>query len=380
MNTRSIVHIDLDSFYVSVERLLNSNLNGKPIVVGGSSDRGVVSSCSYEARAYGLRSGMSSKKAKYLCPDAIFIHGDMEVYSRYSHLVTDIISESAPIYEKASIDEHYLDISGLDKFYNSYKWTQELRNKIIKNTGLPISFAVSVNKTVSKIATGEVKPLGEIFIEQAKVNQFLDPLSISKIPMLGNKTFEILNKMGLKTVKNLREMPIELLIKLLGKNGQSIWEKANGIDNSPVLPYQEQKSISSETTFEQDSIDIGKMLDIISDMVVKLAYKLRKDSFLCSNIGIKIKYSDFDTHTIQKQIPYSAFDHQLIPIAKELFLNLYKRRVMVRLIGVKFSKLVRGTPQLNLFEDTNEMVKLYKSLDEIRNKYGEKIIKRASSL
>ncbi|HOE38126.1 MAG TPA: DNA polymerase IV [Bacteroidales bacterium] len=380
MSSRRIVHVDLDSFYVSVERLLNPRLNGLPVIVGGNSDRGVVSSCSYEARAFGVHAAMPIKKAKQLCTDAVFVVGDMDKYSKYSNLVTDIIAENSPIYEKASIDEHYIDISGMDKFYSSLKWAQDLKGKINKNTGLPISFAVSINKTVAKIGTGEVKPLGEIYIEQEKVNQFLDPLAITKIPMLGKKTFEILSGIGLKTIKDIREMPVETLVKLLGKNGQSIWEKANGIDNSEVIPYQEQKSMSSETTFINDIIDVNNMLDIISEMVVNLAYKLRKEELLTSTVTVKIRYSDFDTQTLQKQIPYSAFDHHLILHAKELFLKLYRRRTKVRLIGVKFSKLVRGAAQLNLFEDATEMTNLYKALDAIKNKYGEQIIKRGNSL
>jgi len=380
MSSRRIVHVDLDSFYVSVERLLNSRLNGLPVIVGGNSDRGVVSSCSYEARAFGVHAAMPIKKAKQLCTDAVFVVGDMDKYSKYSNLVTDIIAENSPIYEKASIDEHYIDISGMDKFYSSLKWAQDLKSKINKDTGLPISFAVSINKTVAKIGTGEVKPLGEIYIEQEKVNQFLDPLAITKIPMLGKKTFEILSGIGLKTIKDIREMPVETLVKLLGKNGQSIWEKANGIDNSEVIPYQEQKSMSSETTFINDIIDVNNMLDIISEMVVNLAYKLRKEELLTSTVTVKIRYSDFDTQTLQKQIPYSAFDHHLILHAKELFLKLYRRRAKVRLIGVKFSKLVRGAAQLNLFEDATEMTNLYKALDAIKNKYGEQIIKRGNSL
>jgi DNA polymerase-4 len=301
MSSRRIVHVDLDSFYVSVERLLNSRLNGLPIIVGGNSDRGVVSSCSYEARAFGVHAAMPIRKAKQLCPDAVFITGNMEKYSKYSNLVTDIIAENSPVYEKASIDEHYIDISGMDKFYSSLKWAQDLKSKIDKNTGLPISFAVSVNKTVAKIGTGEVKPLGEICIEQAEVNNFLDPLAITKIPMLGKKTFEILSGIGLKTIKDIRETPVEKIVKLLGKNGQSIWEKANGIDNSEVIPYQEQKSMSSETTFANDINDINKMLDIISEMAVNLAYKLRKEELLTSTVTVKIRYSDFDTQTLQNK-------------------------------------------------------------------------------
>ncbi|MDD4217514.1 MAG: DNA polymerase IV [Bacteroidales bacterium] len=380
MSSRTIVHIDLDSFYVSVERLENNKLNGVPVIVGGGSDRGVVSSCSYEARHFGVRSGMPAKMAKYLCPDAVFIRGDMEVYSRYSKIVTDIVAEKSPTYEKASIDEHYIDISGMDKFYGSNKWAKELKNDIVTNTGLPISFGLSVNKTVAKIATGEAKPFGELCVEQTMVNQFLDPLSIKKIPMLGKKTYGILRSMGIINIKSIREMHPKMLENLLGKNGKSLWEKANGIDNTPVFSDSERKSIGSETTFEHDTIDIKRINDILSDMTVSLAYHLRKEQWLTSCVAIKIRYSDFETHTLQKTIPYTAFDHALIPVVKELFAKLYKRRVLIRLVGVRFTKLIRGTPQLNLFEDTPKMIDLYTSLDDIRKKYGEGIIKKGNSL
>jgi DNA polymerase-4 len=371
--------MDMDSFFVSVERLRNSMLTGLPVVVGGGSDRGVVSACSYEARTYGVRSGMPSKMAKYLCPDAVFIRGDMDLYTRYSRLVTDIVAEKAPVYEKASIDEHYLDISGMDKFYGSYKWTHELKESIVKNTGLPISFGLSVNKTVAKIATGEAKPFGELCVEQPMVNQFLDPLSIKKIPMLGKKSYSILRSMGVTDIKTIRQIPPAMIENLLGKNGKSLWEKANGIDNTPVFSYSERKSIGSETTFEHDTIDVDRINDLISEMAVKLSFKLRKEQWLTSCVVVKIRYSDFDTHTLQKQIPYTAFDHVLVPAVKELFAKLYQRRVLIRLVGVRFTKLIRGVPQLNLFEDTPEMIRLYMSLDNIRKKYGERIIRKGNS-
>lgn len=379
MRARTIVHMDMDSFFVSVERLKNSRLNGLPVVVGGGSDRGVVSACSYEARTFGVRSGMPSKMAHYLCPDAVFIRGDMEMYTRYSKMVTEIVAEKAPVYEKASIDEHYLDITGMDKFYGSYKWTHELKESIVKNTGLPISFGLSVNKTVAKIATGEAKPFGELCVEQPMVNQFLDPLSIKKIPMLGKKTYGILRAMGVSDIKTIRQIPPMMIESLLGKNGKSLWEKANGIDNTPVFNYSDRKSIGSETTFEHDTIDVDKIRDIISEMAVKLSYKIRKEQWLTSCVVVKIRYSDFDTHTLQKQIPYTAFDHVLVPTVKELFAKLYQRRVLIRLVGIRFTKLIRSVPQLDLFEDTPEMIRLYMSLDSIRKKYGERIIRKGNS-
>ncbi|MCK5221646.1 MAG: DNA polymerase IV, partial [Candidatus Aminicenantes bacterium] len=193
---RCIVHLDLDTFFVSVERLINRDLIGKPVIIGGTSDRGVVASCSYEARQFGVHSAMPMKMARVLCDHAIVVRGDTDQYSKYSKMVTEVISERAPVYEKASIDEHYLDITGMDRFFGCMRWTHELRQRIIKESGLPISCGVSVNKTVSKIATGEAKPNGEIEIPDQQVKRFLSPLSIRKIPMIGSRTFHLLRSMG----------------------------------------------------------------------------------------------------------------------------------------------------------------------------------------
>jgi DNA polymerase IV len=376
--TKNIVHLDLDTFFVSVERLLNSKLEGKPVMIGGTSDRGVVASCSYECRKYGVRSAMPMKMARLLCPDAIIIRGDMELYSRYSGTVTDIIAEKAPVYEKASIDEHYIDITGLDRFFGCLTWSRELRQSIIHETGLPISFGLSINKTVSKIATGEAKPNGELCVGRDQVPPFLAPLSIRKIPMVGEKTFSLLRNMGIDTISTLRQMPPNLMERILGRNGVEIWRRANGIDNTPVQPYWEQKSISTEQTFEQDTIDVHFMNNLLVSMVEKLCFELRSQEKLTACVTVKIRYSNFDTETLQKRIPYTSFDHTLISVVKDLFKRLYSKRMLIRLIGVRFTHLVSGTQQLNLFEDTPEMVNLYLSIDRIRKRYGKGAIERAT--
>jgi len=323
---------------------------------------------------------MPMKMARMLCRDATIIRGDMESYSRYSHLVTDIIAERAPLYEKASIDEHYIDITGMDRFFGTLKWTQELRRAIIRNTGLPISFGLSVNKTVSKIATGEAKPNGELQVSEEVVKPFLAPLSIRKIPGIGEKTYPLLRSMGVSTIETLSRIPVDMMERVMGKNGIILWERANGIDTTPVHPYHEAKSVSTETTFDQDSIDIVRMKDILVKMVEKIAFELRDQQKLTSCVTVKIRYSNFDTHTLQQQVPYTAFDHVLIPVVKEMFDKLYQRRMLIRLIGVRFSKLVNGSPQLNMFEESTEMINLYQALDRIRRKYGQKIVRRGVAI
>jgi len=363
-----------------VERLLRPDLAGKPVIIGGTSDRGVVASCSYEARKFGIHSAMPMKMARMLCRDAVLVRGDMELYSRYSHTVTDIIAERAPVYEKASIDEHYIDVTGMDRFFGTLKWSHELRQAIIRNTGLPISFGLSVNKTVSKIATGEAKPNGELYVERDSVQPFLAPLSIRKIPMIGEKSYRLLRSMGIVTIDTLSHIPVEMMEKVMGKNGMVIWEKANGIDTTPVHPYHEAKSVSTETTFDQDSIDIVRMKETLVKMVEKIAFELRDQQKLTSCVTVKIRYSNFDTHTLQQHIPYTAFDHHLIPVVKDLFDRIYQRRMLIRLIGVRFSSLVSGNPQLNMFDDNVETVNLYQALDRVRRKYGQQIVRRAVAL
>lgn len=381
-DNRQVVHMDLDTFFVSVERLQNSALNGKPVIIGGLSDRGVVAGCSYEARSFGVHSAMPMRMARQLCPQAVYIRGDMDTYSRYSNVVTDIIAEKAPVYEKASIDEHYLDLTGMDRYFGCFKFSHELRQTIMRETGLPISFGLSVNKTVSKIATGEAKSGSsrELYVEAPRVQPFLNPLSIRKIPMLGPQTYRLLRSMGIEKIETLSHIPPEMMERVLGKNGIDLWKKANGIDLSPVERYYERKSIGSEQTFETDTTDMRFLNEWIVRITEKLAFELRMRNKLTSCINVKIRYADFDTHTIQKRISYTAFDHVLIREAKELLQRLYKRRVLIRLLGVRFTHLVSGSQQLNLFEDTPEQVSLYLAMDRIRKRFGVDALGRAAGI
>lgn len=377
MYDKAILHMDLDSFFVSVECLRNSSFLGKPLIIGGTSDRGVVSSCSYEARRFGVQSAMPMKMAMRLCPDAIVLKGDMESYSQYSKLVTDIIRHDAPIFEKSSIDEFYLDLTGMDRYVGCYQWARELRQKVTRETGLPISFGLSVNKLVSKVGTGEAKPNGTIRIASGTEREFLAPLSTAKIPSIGKATYKKLSFMGVRTVRTLREIPVKLLEREFGKHGTSLWKKANAIDDSPVVPYDEQKSMSTERTFQSDTTDVKKLKDTLTNMIMSLAFDLRKSGKLASCITIKIRYADFNTYTIQKRISYTAQDKVLIDFAHELFDRLYQRRQLIRLIGVRFSGLVRGCYQISLFDDTAEDINLLQQLDKIRTRFGSKAIGRA---
>ncbi|GAA4297354.1 DNA polymerase IV [Nibribacter koreensis] len=376
-DNRIIAHLDLDTFFVSVERLRNAQLKDQPVIIGGLSDRGVVASCSYETRFYGVHAGMPMRMAKQLCSEAIVLRGDMEAYSKYSNDVTSVIASQAPVYEKASIDEHYLDVSGMDKFFGTWQWTNELRQTIMKETGLPISFGLSVNKTVSKIATGQAKPNGALQVSKEQVKPFLAPLSIKKIPGVGQKNYQLLRNMGIPTIEVLTMVPVEMMQKVLGKEGVHIWEKANGIDRAPVVPYTEQKSISTEKTFGTDTTDMEFLNSLLVSMTEGLAFDLRTQGKLAGCITVKIRYANFDTHTQQIAIPYNASDHILIRKAKELFQKLYNRRLLIRLLGVRLSNLVQGFQQIDLFEDTAELTNLYQAMDKIRFRYGGEAVKRA---
>ncbi len=380
MSNRSIMHIDLDTFFVSVERLKNSKLAGKPVLVGGTSDRGVVASCSYEARKFGVHSGMAMRIARRICPEAVLVKGDHEEYSKSSKQVTEIIKERVPLYEKTSIDEFYIDLTGMDTFYGSYKLATEVRQEIIRETGLPISFALSTNKTVAKVGTGEAKPNGQNEIPSGTEKGFLAPLSIKKIPMVGDKSYELLRSMGVAKIHTLQEMPIELMEQVMGANGRLIWRKANGIDNTPVEQYSERKSISTERTFDKDTIDVKGLKDLLVSMTEKLAFQLRSKGDLMSCVTVKIRYSDFNTYTIQAHLGYTSLDHVIIEKVKELFDKLYQKRMLIRLIGVRFSGLVQGNYQYNLFEDNMKQLQLYGAMDKMRTRYGENAVVRASGL
>lgn len=377
---RSVMHMDLDTFFVSVERLMDSRLNGLPVLIGGTSDRGVVASCSYEARAFGVHSAMPMKMAKQLCPEAIIIRGNSSNYLKYSDMVSEIVREAVPVFEKTSIDEFYCDLTGMDRFFGCYKFASEMRQKVIKETGLPISFGLSANKTVSKVATGEAKPNNQLLIERGTEKSFLAPLSIKKIPMVGEKTYQILRNLGIRDIRTLQGMPVELLQRTLGENGLMIWKKANGIDNSPVVPYHERKSISTERTFDRDTIDVIKLRGLLIAMAENLSFQLRKGDKLTSCVTVKVRYSDFQTQTLQCRIPYTSADHLLVPKVLELFDKLYQRRVLVRLIGVRYSHLVSGGYQINLFDDSEERISLYQAMDKIRLRYGDRAVIKAAGI
>ena len=383
MNTlmeKAIVHYDLDSFFVAVERLKNPTLIGKPVVVGGSSERGVVASASYEARKFGIHSAMSSQLAKRLCPDAIFVKGDHHSYTEYSNEVTEIISGMVPVVEKASIDEFYCDFTGMEKFFGCYKLAKEIKAKIAYKTHLDITFGLSTSKTVSKVATNEAKPNGKMQVLTGCERSFLNPLSINKLPMIGDTTAKTLRTMGIQNIGTLAAMPLKLLEAVFGKHGKLFWERANGIDDTPIVPYHDQKSFSKEMTFDKDTTDTVKLKSILVFMVESLTFDLRQQVKCAGTITVKIRYSNFDTYTRQTHVFYTSDDQIIIEKVMDLFDNLYDKRLLIRLIGVRLSKLVQGYSQINLFDNSSRFAALHQAMDKVKHKHGEQIIGRANGM
>jgi DNA polymerase-4 len=377
---RHIAHFDLDAFFVSVEILKNPEFKGKPIIVGGDGPRGIVAACSYQARKYGIESAMPSMMAKKLCPDAIFVKGSYQDYSYYSRMVTAIIAEAVPEYEKASIDEFYCDLSGMDKFFGVSQYARELRERIIQETGLPITCGLSSNKLISKMATNEAKPNGFLEIPSGKEMNFIWPLSVDKIPMVGKQTQLTLHSMGIHTIEQLAKTPEDQLEFAFGKWGLKLWQKAHGISTSPVEQYSEQKSMSHETTFNEDSNDIGFLHKELYRLTEKAGFDLRTDGKMTGCITVKLRYADFTNTSKQEVIDYTALDDELMLKAKDLFNKLYEKGEKVRLIGVRFSDLIPITIQTNLFDESAEKLQLFKTVDEIKTQFGLGAVVKARHL
>ena len=377
---RYIAHLDLDSFFFSVEAILNPSLKGKAVIVGGTNLRGVVTTCSYEARKFGVHSAMPMKQAMQLCPHAIVVGSTRGEYSRYSRWVTDIIAAKAPLFEKASIDEFYIDLTGMDKFFNPYQWTIDLRQEIMDKTELPISFGLASNKMIAKIATDEAKPNGYLFVQPGMEQQFLAPLPVNKFSGVGTHTYEVLKEMGIYLIGDILKLPIDVLEKRLGKWGGDLYLKAQGNHTSEVHSFNEAKSISTENTFEDNKTDMTFILSELVRMTEKVAYELRQDEKLTGCIAVKIRYPNFETNSKQTTIDYTFRDDELIPAAIKLFHQLYRKGQPIRLLGVRLSDFTNHALQGSLFDDGVKKTNLYKAIDGVKNKYGKGALQKARTV
>ncbi|MFK8103235.1 MAG: DNA polymerase IV [Saprospiraceae bacterium] len=374
MYDRAILHIDFDAFFASVECLQNSSMKGKPLIIGGTSERGVVVSCNLEASTFGIHAAMPIKMAKHLCPEVLVVKGNMDLYAKYSGMITEMLAAEAPVFEKAGIDEFYLDLSGIDKYIGCLKWSIALQQKIKKTFDLPVSFGLSINKLIAKMGTGEAKPNGLIEIPSGEEQGFINPLAVDKLPNVGQQTSKRLSLMGVETIKVLSEIPMSLLEREFGQKGITLWKKANAIDNRPVVAYNERKSISTEHTFEENTIDFVSLKAALIDMVSRLAFSLRQAEKVTACLTLKIRYADFNTQTKQLRIPYTANDKNLTEQALSLFIQLYQRRQLIRLVGIKFSHLISGNYQINLFDDS-----LHET-DQLKVQFEPQVIQKASAL
>jgi DNA polymerase-4 len=363
---------------VSVEILNDPSLKGKPVIVGGR-ERGVVAACSYEARKFGIHSGMPSKKAFQLCPHLIVANSSRGAYSKYSRWVTQIIASKAPLFEKASVDEFYIDLTGMEKFFNPLQWTIDLRQQIIDETKLPISFGLAGNKMMAKMATNEAKPNGYLQVPIGKEKEFLAPLPVNKIPGVGEHTHEVLKAMGIFTIKDLSDKTPEELEERLGKWGSDLWNKSQGIHHGEVAPYHEAKSVSCENTFDENKTDMKFLMSELVRMVERISFELREDGKVAGCVAVKIRYPDFETTSRQTTMPYTCADDEIIPVAKDLFHKLYRKGTPIRLLGVRLSELTNEAIQTNLFDDVERKTDLYRAIDEVKNRFGKASVKRASS-
>ena len=380
MSRQSIIaHFDMDAFFVSVECIKDPSLKGKPLLVGGHSDRGVVSACSYEARKYGIHSAMPMRKAKLLCPHATIVSGGYSDYGRYSRYVTEIIASRAPLFEKASIDEFCIDLTGMDTYHDVYEWTRNLRQEIIEKTMLPVSFGLSSGKMLSKIAANEAKPNGYLFVPFGREKEFLAPLSVAKIPGVGESLQQTLKQMGILTIGDLQQREERELEQKLGKIGADLFKRAKGEYHGTVTQYHEAKSISSENTFHEDTTDTVFLLSELVRLTEKIGFELRADGKLCTCVAIKIRYENFETHTRQTTIPATDFDHVLMSTAKDLFHKALKKGRKVRLLGIRLGSLTTLPGQGNLFENKESLNNLYKAIDNVKGRFGKKSLKRGSS-
>jgi len=377
---RYIAHFDLDSFFVSVEMLQDPSLLGKAVVVGGSRDRGVVTTCSYEARKFGVRSAMPMRRAMEVCPHAIIVKSSYGLYAKYSAWVTTIIAASAPLYEKASIDEFYIDLTGMDTFFNPLEWTIRLRQTIMDETGLPISFGLATNKLVAKIATDEAKPNGYLFVTPGKEKEFLAPLPVEKLGGVGKKSHQTLLVLGIYTIGDILKYDGVLLEKALGKWGTQLIRQANGLSDSVVSPHRESKSISAENTFEENTLDVDILLAQLVGQAERVAYELRQEKKYATCVAIKFRNANFETTTRQITIPATIADSDIIKAATDLFTKLYVPGTLVRLLGVRLAGLTDTGAQINLFDNKTEQHALYEAIDSVKNKFGKSVLRKARTI
>ncbi|MBM4170450.1 MAG: DNA polymerase IV [Ignavibacteria bacterium] len=376
---KTIFHLDMDAFFVSVERILDPSLEGKPVIVGGDPHgRGVVAACSYEARKFGLHSAMPIRNAFRLCPHGVYLHGHHKEYGRLSREVRNLLEKKLPVVQQTSIDEFYIDYTGCEKIYgHPESFAKTLQQEIKQKLSLPCSIGIGSNKNIAKIASDFKKPQGITFVPHGKEKEFLAPLPVERIPGVGKKTFPVLRARGFRTIGDLANSSPDYLSTLLGKFGTDLWEKANGSGNDLFTLEHERKSISKETTFSEDIVSKPKIEEHLFNLASKIGQLLRNENWQTSTVSIKLRYSDFITLTRAKTLERPTDDDKVIyQTAIDLFRRSYTRRVSIRLIGIHLSNLNHFFEQEFLFEDREILrKKMLRAVMKIRDKYGFSSIK-----
>jgi len=381
---RWIAHLDMDCFFVSVERLLDPSLVGKPVVVGGDPDgRGVVASASYEARRFGVRSAMASRRARELCPQLIFAPGHHHLYGEYHDKVREILARYAPGIQAASIDEFYLDFTGCNLLHGSiFPLLRRMRALIDSELGLPSSAGLAANKLLAKIGSRLAKPGGVMWIPPGAEAEILAPLPVRAIPGVGPVAGAALERLGVTRIGQLASIPPKVLEAALGSWGPELARKAQGESDSSVEEAGERKSVGHETTFAEDTADPLVLEATICHLVEKAAHRLRKAGMKAGGVTVKVRYADFRTVTRSRALPAASDrDGELLAAARELLFGAVGRRVRVRLIGVSLERLRAGSEQLGLFSAARDarLASLFPAVDRVRKKYGFDSIELATS-
>jgi DNA polymerase-4 len=365
----------MDCFFVSVERLLDPSLAGKPVVVGGDPrGRGVVASASYEARRFGVRSAMPSRRAKQLCPRLIVVPGHHRLYGEYHDRVRAILEQWAPVVEAASIDEFYLDFTGCNLVYDGvFPLVRRIRLQIADELGLPSSAGLAGNRLVAKIGSRLAKPAGVAWIPHGAEAEVLAPLPVRALPGVGPVAGTTLQRLGIARIGQLASMPANALAAAFGSCGPQLARKARGESDSPVGEGSERKSVGHETTFEQDTADPVLLEATLCRLVGKAAHRLRRTGLRAGGVTVKVRYADFRTITRSRALPAASDrDGELLEAARELLLGAIGGRARVRLIGVSLERLRGSGEQLGLFGAARDARRaaLYPAVDRVREKYG----------
>ena len=374
MKRRCIVHIDIDAFFAAVEELLNPSLQGKPVIVGGlPHERGVASTASYEARKYGVHSGMPLRKAYELCPHGVFVRGNYQIYSAFSKKFFDVLSRYTPDVEEASLDEAYVELTRCRPLYSSFsRAVREMKHQVEKELGLVVSAGMGPSKLLAKLATNKAKPGGLVEVEPGDEEEFLKDLGIESLPGIGPKAQVILRMLNIHKIGDLWGLPRATLRSLFGLNGEELYLQSRGMDSRPLMTSSIPKSVSRETTFLEDLWDRRLLLAHLAYLCDRLTLPLRKGRLFAHIIEVKVRYSDFQTEVRRRLLLSPLQDMgEIFRIAKELFLQLFSgSRLSLRLVGVKVSDLVRTRP-LSLFEPYSERrERLGIAVDEVREKHG----------